>query len=145
MKLKLALHQPQFAGASDRFRAPLNLQFDENPTVMSLDRIQSEEELLADFAVRQPLRDELEDFKLAVAQWLGERLRRAQGNRRGCASLVAVEYRDQLLDVFGRDSTRSRASGSCGSSQVVMTRCSCGGKCSSKKVKALSIALASIR
>ena len=41
---------------------------------MSFHSIQGEEQPLADLLIREPLRDEVEDFQLALAEWLEQGL-----------------------------------------------------------------------
>ena len=74
----LHLQQSQLAGASNRFRAPLNLQFIKDSPIMSLNGIQSEEKSFPDLVVGEPFGDELQHFQFAWSQWLEQRTR-AQG------------------------------------------------------------------
>ena len=53
------LQQTQFAGASDRFGAALNLQFVKNFAVMPFDRVQGKEKPLANLTIRESLGNEL--------------------------------------------------------------------------------------
>ena len=53
------LQQIQLAGASDGFRAPLNLQFVIYSAVMPFDCVEGQEKPLANLAIREPLGDEL--------------------------------------------------------------------------------------
>ena len=62
------LEQTQLAGADDGFGAVLDLQFVENPQVMSLDRAERQIQPLADFCVGKSLGDEAQDFEFAVGE-----------------------------------------------------------------------------
>ena len=71
------LQQTQLVGAGDGFGAALDLKFVENPAVMPFDRVQGQEQPFTDLAVRESLGDQLQDFQLALAQWLDQRRRTA--------------------------------------------------------------------
>jgi hypothetical protein len=62
------LQQAELAGAGHRLGAPLHLQLLVDPAVVPFDRVQSEDEALADVAVREPLANQPQDFELALAQ-----------------------------------------------------------------------------
>ena len=62
------LEQSQLAGADDGFGAVLDLQFVENPLVVSLDRAERQVQPLADFGVGKSLCDEAQDFEFAGSQ-----------------------------------------------------------------------------
>ena len=62
-----SLQQTQFAGASDGLGAALHLQFVKNVPVMPLDRVQRDDEPLANLAIRESLGNELQYFQLALA------------------------------------------------------------------------------
>ena len=71
-KLMLRLQQAQFAGTYDSLSAPLHLEFAEDFLIVPFHRIQGEEESLANLTIRESLGNELQDFQLALAQWLDE-------------------------------------------------------------------------
>jgi hypothetical protein len=52
------LEQAQLTGAGNGFRAPLYLQFVENPAVVAFDRVQGEKEPLANLLIRKSLGNE---------------------------------------------------------------------------------------
>ena len=56
------LQQPQLAGMCDRFGTPLNLQFAKDVAIVPFDRVQGEEQPLANLLIREALRNEVEDF-----------------------------------------------------------------------------------
>ena len=70
------LQQTQLAGTCDRFGAPLDLEFAKDFPIVSFHRVQGEEQPLAHLLIRESLRHEVEDFHLAVAEWLEKRLGR---------------------------------------------------------------------
>src|SRR5215469_6918064 len=55
----LRLYQSQLAGTCDRFGPPLHLKFAEDLPIVSLHRVQGEEQLLANLLIRESLRNEL--------------------------------------------------------------------------------------
>jgi hypothetical protein len=67
------LQQSQGTGAGNSFGASLHLELVKNNPIMAFDRTQGEEKSLANFFIRQPLRNELQDFQLALAQWFYQR------------------------------------------------------------------------
>ena len=60
----------KFAGASDRFRASLDVKLLKNPSIVPFHRIQCQEELLGDFPIRESLGDELQYFGFPLAKRL---------------------------------------------------------------------------
>ena len=66
----MRLQQTQFAGFCDRFGAPFDLEFAKDFAIVPFDRVEGEEESLADLLIRESLRDEVKDFQLALAEWL---------------------------------------------------------------------------
>ena len=60
--LTFRLQQTQLAGACDRFGAPQDLELVEDLPIVPLDRVQGEEQPLADLLIREALSDEVEDF-----------------------------------------------------------------------------------
>src|SRR5438105_5569879 len=68
------LHQTQLAGTCDRFGAPLDLEFAKDFPIVSFHRIQGEEQPLAHLLIGESGSHELEDFQLALAQWLDQGL-----------------------------------------------------------------------
>ena len=62
------LEQSQLAGADNGFSAVLNLEFVENPQVVSLDRAERQVQTLADFGIGKSLCDEAQDFEFAGSQ-----------------------------------------------------------------------------
>ncbi len=70
--MRRLLHEPQLAGAGDGLGAPLDLELLEDPAVVALDGVESEEEALADLLVREPCRDQLQDLTLARTQRLNQ-------------------------------------------------------------------------
>lgn len=62
------LQEAQLTGTGDRFGAALDAELAEDPPVVSLDRVQGEEESLADPAVRESFGDEQQHFALTLAQ-----------------------------------------------------------------------------
>ena len=73
-KLAFLLQQIQFAGTGDRFGAALHLKFAKDTLIVPLDRTYSDDQPLADLLIREALRYKLEDFQLAGAQRLDQRL-----------------------------------------------------------------------
>ena len=63
---------------------------------------------------------------------------------RNSAASEGVKRKSAARSSVNWPRARNRPRGSCGSSRVVMTRCICGGRCSSRKVRASSIRLESI-
>ena len=53
------LQQVQLAGAGDGFGAALHLEFVKDPAVVPFDRVQGQEQPLADLPVRESLDDQL--------------------------------------------------------------------------------------
>ena len=93
------LQQTQLAGTCDRFGAPLDLEFAKDFPIVSFHRIQGEKKPLADLLIGEALRHELEDFYLAVAQWIEKRLGR---RLRQCVfALLLLSFIDsqQLPDI----------------------------------------------
>ena len=62
----LRLQQTQLTGAGDGFGAALHLQFVEDAAVVPFDRVQGEEQPLADLPVRESLGDQLQDVPARV-------------------------------------------------------------------------------
>jgi hypothetical protein len=58
----LFLRQTQLAGARDSFGAPLDLEFAKDLPIVSLDRVQGEEEPLANLVIGESFSDEPEDL-----------------------------------------------------------------------------------
>ena len=58
----------------DRFGAPLNLQLAKDIAIVPFDRVQGQEQPLANLLIREALRNKVEDFYLAVAQRLDQGL-----------------------------------------------------------------------
>ncbi len=58
----LFLRQTQLAGARDSFGAPLDLEFAKDLPIVSLDRVQGEEEPLANLVIGESLSNEPEDL-----------------------------------------------------------------------------------
>ena len=58
----LFLRQTQLAGARDSFGAPLDLEFAKDLPIVSLDRVQGEEQSCPNLLIGEPLTDEPEDF-----------------------------------------------------------------------------------
>ena len=57
---------------------------------------------------------------------------------RNSAASAGVKRKSAARSSVNWPRARNRARGSCGSSRVAMTRCICGGRCSSRKVRASS-------
>jgi hypothetical protein len=75
-KLMFRLQQTQLAGTCHRFGAPLDLELAKDFLIVSFHRLQGEDKPLAHLLIREALRDEMEDFQLALAKWLDEGLGR---------------------------------------------------------------------
>jgi len=60
------------SGFVDRLGAVLYAKLGIDSAVVPLDRVQGQEKPLANLAIRESLGDELEYFKLALAQWLDQ-------------------------------------------------------------------------
>src|SRR5579864_1222685 len=90
-KLTYRLQQTQLAGTCDRFGAPLDLEFAKDFPIVSFHHVQGEEKSLAHLLIRESLRHELEDFQLALAQWLDQGLGR-WGQRRGVFALLLLSF-----------------------------------------------------
>ena len=56
------LQQAQLAGASDGFRAAIDLQFVKDTAIVPFDCVQREEQPLANFTIGQALGDEVQNF-----------------------------------------------------------------------------------
>ena len=67
------LDQAELTGAGDGLGPPLDLQFLEDPAVMALDRIQSQEQPCTDFPIGESLGDQAQDFQLPRAEWVDQR------------------------------------------------------------------------
>ena len=73
-KLAFRLQQTELAGTCDRFGASLHLELAKDVAIVPFHRVQGEEQLLTNLLIRESLRNELEDFHLAVAQRLDQGL-----------------------------------------------------------------------
>src|SRR3977135_2818198 len=71
---RVQLRKTELPGACHSFGAPLDLEFAEDLPIVSFHRVQGEEEPLTNFVVGKSLTDEAENFQLALAQWLDQRL-----------------------------------------------------------------------
>jgi hypothetical protein len=62
------LQQTQLAGTSDRFSAPLDLEFAKDAPIVTFHCAQGKEELPGDLLIGEALSDEPKDFDLAPAE-----------------------------------------------------------------------------
>src|SRR5579859_3313447 len=98
-KVTCRLQQTQLAGTCDRFGAPLDVEFAKDVPIVSFHRVQGEEQPLAHLLIGESLSHEVEDFYLAVAQWLDQGLGR-RPRRCVCALLLlSFTYGQQLPEI----------------------------------------------
>jgi len=88
------LQQAQLACTGHRFGALLDLELAKDFLIVSLHGVQGEDQPLAHLLIREPLRHDLEDFQLAWAEWLNQRLgRRGRRPSRWSFALVLLCFK----------------------------------------------------
>src|SRR2546425_12110617 len=92
-KLMLKLQQTQLAGTCDRFGAPLDLEFAKDFPIVSFHRIQGQEKPLAHLLIGESGSHEVEDFQLALAEWLDQGLGRRPRRCVFALLLLSFKYR----------------------------------------------------
>src|SRR5579859_727939 len=75
-QLMFGLQQTQLTSTCDRFGTPLNAKFAKDFPIVSFHRVQGEEKPLTHLLIRKSLSNQVQDFQLALAQWLQKRLGR---------------------------------------------------------------------
>src|SRR5690606_41678363 len=75
MSAPASAQQPQCLGTGDGLGTPFDAQLAVDVPGMSLDRVQGDEQALADLLVRTATRNQLQYRQLASAEFLGERFR----------------------------------------------------------------------
>src|ERR1700730_19281193 len=80
-RVRARLQQIQLAGTCDRFSTPLDLELAKDIPIVPFHRTQGKEQPLTNLLIRESLRHEVEDFHLAWAEWLNQRLGRGGARR----------------------------------------------------------------